>query len=154
MELTPIRANSTYNSFFNPEYPLQCMASNCVLDLKCPKHLEFGPGPPSKCEEPRDPFNLPPSPIEKWLTKEVIQTLETSKFRVPQNRAVSRSTTTCSRKRTSGMGRTSARRTRTRPSSSPPATSPTLGGLRRTTATTRDRTPGGIWPPSSPMRCR
>ena len=47
------------------------MASNCVLDVFCPKHLKFGSGPPSRCEEPSDPFNLPKSPIEKWLTKEV-----------------------------------------------------------------------------------
>ena len=36
-----------------------------------PSTSSSAPAPPSRCEEPSDPFNLPKSPIEKWLTKEV-----------------------------------------------------------------------------------
>lgn len=44
----------------------KCMAENCVLDVQCPEHLEFGNGPPKRCVSPRDPNKLPKSPLESW----------------------------------------------------------------------------------------
>lgn len=51
------------------------MINNCVLDVKCRKHLKFGKGPPKSCPTLKDPLNKPASKLESWFTKEVFDDL-------------------------------------------------------------------------------
>uniref|UniRef100_A0A914UX57 Uncharacterized protein n=1 Tax=Plectus sambesii TaxID=2011161 RepID=A0A914UX57_9BILA len=48
-----------------------------VGDLSnCPQAQKFGNGPPDEpCDSASDPNRLPPSPLEKWFTKEMFEDL-------------------------------------------------------------------------------
>lgn len=53
----------------------KCIINNCVLDVKCRKHLKFGTGPPKSCPPASDPLNKPATQLESWFTKEVFDDL-------------------------------------------------------------------------------
>lgn len=53
----------------------KCVLGNCVLDIVCPIHAKFGPGPPYSCAKPSDPLNKERSKLELWFTKEIFDDL-------------------------------------------------------------------------------
>ena len=45
------------------------------LPSVCRRWIKFGRPPPSSCVHPSDPLKLPPSPLEKWFTREIFYDL-------------------------------------------------------------------------------
>uniref|UniRef100_A0A1I7XLE1 Glyco_hydro_19_cat domain-containing protein n=1 Tax=Heterorhabditis bacteriophora TaxID=37862 RepID=A0A1I7XLE1_HETBA len=43
--------------------------------FKCPPATKYGVGPRPNCKLPKDPNDLPPSPLETWFTKEIFEDL-------------------------------------------------------------------------------